>query len=200
MSEQPLHRLAAQMGLARDWVDANNRPQQVSDDVLRQVLQGLGHPAHDRAAIDASLLAVAQAQDSEHLPPLITVDSGQPLDLQRYFSAGSTVRCTLEDGSQQTLQLDAQARLPGELPLGYHQLDIDGRSFTVAVAPCAAMPCKTAWSKHRPAAGAWRCSCTACVAPAMAATATAWPWSNWRATPPSAAPKPWRSARSTRCR
>ncbi|WP_252088610.1 4-alpha-glucanotransferase [Pseudomonas sp. MWU13-3659] len=135
MSEQPLHRLAARVGLARDWIDANNRPQQVSDDALRQVLQGLGHPAHDRAAIDASLRAVEQAEDSEHLPPLLTVDSGQPLDLQRYFSAGSTVRCTLEDGSQQTLQLDAQARLPGELPLGYHQLDIDGRTFIVAVAP-----------------------------------------------------------------
>ena len=44
MSATALHRLAARVGLARDWIDANNRPQQVSDEVLRKVLDGLGHP------------------------------------------------------------------------------------------------------------------------------------------------------------
>ncbi|AMK31796.1 4-alpha-glucanotransferase [Pseudomonas mosselii] len=135
MSEQPLHRLAARVGLARDWIDANNRPQQVSDEVLRRVLAGLGHPAGDAAAIAASLRAVEQAEDSEHLPPLLTVDIGQPLDLRRYFTAGRQAYCTLEDGSLRRLPLDTQARLPGELPLGYHRVDIDGRSFSVAVAP-----------------------------------------------------------------
>ncbi|WP_194790591.1 4-alpha-glucanotransferase [Pseudomonas sp. UFMG81] len=135
MSDHPLHRLAARVGIARDWIDASNRPQQVSDEVLRQVLAGLGHPAGDDAAIATSLRAVAQAEDSEHLPPLLTVDVAQPLDLQRWFSAGSQARCALEDGSQHQLVLDTQARLPGELPTGYHQLDIDGRRFTVAVAP-----------------------------------------------------------------
>lgn len=135
MSAEPLHRLAARAGLARDWIDANNRPQQVSDDVLRLVLAGLGHPAGNAADIDASLRAVEQAEDSEHLPPLLTVDIDQPLDLQRYFSAASQVRCSLEDGSQRSLTLDAQARLPAGLPLGYHRLDIDGRTCTVAVAP-----------------------------------------------------------------
>ncbi|WP_422402712.1 4-alpha-glucanotransferase [Pseudomonas sp. GZD-209] len=135
MSEQPLHRLAARVGLARDWIDANNRPQQVSDEVLRHVLQALGHPADDDQAIASSLRLVEQAEDSEHLPPLLTVDVDQPLGLQRWFSAGSQVHCTLEDASQRTLVLDAQARLPGGLPTGYHQLAIDGRTFTLAVAP-----------------------------------------------------------------
>ena len=45
MSETALHRLAARVGLSRDWIDANARPQRVSDDVLRNVLEGLGHPA-----------------------------------------------------------------------------------------------------------------------------------------------------------
>ncbi|WP_369990688.1 4-alpha-glucanotransferase [Pseudomonas xanthosomatis] len=135
MSEHPLHRLAAKAGLARDWIDANNRPQQVSDQVLRNVLAGLGHPAGNDQAIAASLQAVEQATDSEHLPPLLTADQGQPLDLQRYFDAGSPVRCALEDGAERALQLDAQARLPGELPIGYHQLTIETRAFTLAVAP-----------------------------------------------------------------
>ncbi|NQD59294.1 hypothetical protein HP546_28575, partial [Pseudomonas sp. CM25] len=49
MSEPLLHQLAQRAGLARDWIDANNRPQQVSDEVLRQVLEALGHPAADDA-------------------------------------------------------------------------------------------------------------------------------------------------------
>ncbi|HDS1817970.1 TPA: 4-alpha-glucanotransferase [Pseudomonas putida] len=135
MSETALHRLAARVGLSRDWIDANARPQQVSDDVLRNVLEGLGHPAADESAIQASLRAVEAAEDSEHLPPLLTAELGQPLALDRYFSAGSEVHCTLEDHSQRTLALDSQAHLPAELPLGYHTLAIDGRTFTVAVAP-----------------------------------------------------------------
>ncbi|MDZ3992488.1 4-alpha-glucanotransferase [Pseudomonas sp. Teo4] len=135
MSETPLHRLAERVGLARDWIDANARPQQVSDDVLRKVLEALGHPAMDDAAIHASLRVVEAAEDSEHLPPLLTADLGQPLPLQRYFSADTQARCTLEDGSQRQLTLDAQAQLPGDLPIGYHTVDIDGRSFILAVAP-----------------------------------------------------------------
>lgn len=135
MNEHLLHRLAARVGLARDWLDANNRPQQVSDEVLRRVLTALGHPADDDDALHASLKRLDQAEDSEHLPPLFTVQVGKPLALQRYFAAASPVRCTLEDGSQHTLALDDQANLPGELPIGYHQIEIEGHRFTVAVAP-----------------------------------------------------------------
>ncbi|MEN5302810.1 4-alpha-glucanotransferase [Pseudomonas sp. TWI628] len=135
MSETALHRLAARVGLARDWIDANNRPQQVSDEVLRKVLEGLGHPADDEAAIQASLQAVEAAEDAEHLPPLITADLDQPLPLRRYFPPGSAVRCTLESNRLQYLTLDAQGNLPGGLPVGYHLLQINDRSFTLAVAP-----------------------------------------------------------------
>lgn len=135
MSETALHRLASSVGLSRDWIDANARPQRVSDDVLRNILEGLGHPAGDDAAVAASLRAVETAEDSEHLPPLLTADVGQPLALSRYFSAASVAHCTLEDHTSVTLSLDDQARLPGELPIGYHQVEIDSRRFTVAVAP-----------------------------------------------------------------
>lgn len=74
MSETALHRLASSVGLSRDWIDANARPQRVSDDVLRNILEGLGHPAGDDAAVAASLRAVETAEDSEHLPPLLTAD------------------------------------------------------------------------------------------------------------------------------
>ncbi|MBI6940246.1 4-alpha-glucanotransferase [Pseudomonas putida] len=135
MSENALHRLAARVGLARDWIDANDRPQQVTDEVLRKVLEGLGHPASDDSALRASLQSVEAAEDSQHLPPLLTADLGRPVALARYFSPGAAVRCTLEDESVRELALDTQARLPGDLPVGYHRVQIEGRTFTLAVAP-----------------------------------------------------------------
>lgn len=135
MSETALHRLANRVGLSRDWIDANARPQRVSDEVLRTILEGLGHAAADDDAIAISLRTVEAAEDSEHLPPLLTADLGKPLALARYFSAASVAHCTLEDHASLTLKLDDQARLPGELPIGYHQVEIDSRHFTVAVAP-----------------------------------------------------------------
>ncbi|MGY4526663.1 4-alpha-glucanotransferase [Pseudomonas sp. TE21394] len=141
MSEPLLHQLARQAGLARDWVDANNRPQQVSDDVLRRVLEALGHSCADDAQVRDSLASLVRSDDAEHVPPLLTADVGQALALDRYFAGGSPVRCNLEDGAQLQLQLDAQGRLPGQLPPGYHQLHIEGHAFTLAVAPagCVAL-------------------------------------------------------------
>ncbi|HEN8800696.1 TPA: 4-alpha-glucanotransferase [Pseudomonas putida] len=135
MSEPLLHQLAQRAGLARDWIDANNRPQQVSDEVLRQVLEALGHPAADDAQLRDSLANIAHSDDAEHVPPLLTADAGKPLALRRYFAAGSPVQCRLEDGTELQLRLDAESRLPGQLPVGYHQLQVEGHAFTLAVAP-----------------------------------------------------------------
>jgi len=45
MSNEQLERLATEAGLSVHWVDANARPQTVSHDVLRKVLEALGYPA-----------------------------------------------------------------------------------------------------------------------------------------------------------
>ncbi|WP_028693647.1 4-alpha-glucanotransferase [Pseudomonas cremoricolorata] len=135
MSDNPLHQLAARVGIARDWTDANNRAQQVSDDVLRGVLGALGHPAADAGEVSASLAELEQAQDLQALPKLLTCDVGQALTLQPWFSPGSTARCTDETGASRELTLGEQAELPNDLPIGYYQIDVDGRSLSVAVAP-----------------------------------------------------------------
>ncbi|WP_028941925.1 4-alpha-glucanotransferase [Pseudomonas vranovensis] len=135
MTDAHLQELAALAGLSVDWIDANGRAQRVSDDALRQVLAGLGHPADDPVAIAASLAALRTAHDARHLPPLFTVDEQQALDLSAYFAAASPVRVQLEDGSEQHLQLDPNAALAPGLPVGYHQVSIDERHFTLAVAP-----------------------------------------------------------------
>ncbi|MGY2292876.1 4-alpha-glucanotransferase [Pseudomonas sp. SDO528_S397] len=135
MSDAQLEILASRAGLAVDWIDANGRPQHVQPDALRAVLKGLGHPADSDAAIEASLQALEQIQQDKHLPPLMTVDSGSPLDLARYFAPGTPCQARLEDGSTLELTLDDQANLPGSLPVGYQQVHIAGQQFTLAVAP-----------------------------------------------------------------
>jgi len=135
LSEAKLEILASRAGLAVDWIDANGRPQHVQPDALRAVLKGLGHPADTDAEIEASLDELEQAQQSKHLPPLLTVDSGESLDLARYFEPDTLCRVHLEQGETLELRLDGNAVLPGVIALGYHQVQINDQTFTLAVAP-----------------------------------------------------------------
>ncbi|MFJ2547596.1 4-alpha-glucanotransferase [Pseudomonas sp. NPDC087612] len=135
MTDPRLQQLAELAGLAVDWIDANGRAQRVSDPALQRVLAGLGHPADSVEAIEASIQALLRAHDARHLPPLLTVDHGLALELSGYFPAAMDCQVLLEDGSEQPLQLDDQARLPAGLPIGYHQVQIDRQQFTLAVAP-----------------------------------------------------------------
>lgn len=135
MSDAQLEILASRAGLAVDWIDANGRAQKVSPAVLRSVLTGLGHPAGSAQEIDASLLQLQQAQQNHQLPPLITADVGVSLDLSRYFDAGTPCEIKLEDGATLNLNLDADAKLPGMVPVGYQHVSIQDQHFTLAVAP-----------------------------------------------------------------
>ncbi|MBV7476236.1 4-alpha-glucanotransferase [Pseudomonas sp. PDM31] len=135
MSDAQLETLASRAGLAVDWIDANGRPQKVAPSVLRAVLTGLGHPAGSAQEIDASLLELQAAQQTLHLPPLITADFGVGLNLARYFAPHTPCEIQLEDGAWLHLKLDANAVLPGLIPVGYQHVRIDGQSFTLAVAP-----------------------------------------------------------------
>ena len=135
MSEAKLHELAEQAGIAVDWTDANGKPQTVSDSVLRKVLRGLGHPADTAEELEESLNAVGKAAQSHRLPPLLTVEHGQPLDLGKFFEPGTACEVKLEDGSTLSLSLDKLAALPGLLPVGYQDVHIQQQHFTLAVAP-----------------------------------------------------------------
>jgi 4-alpha-glucanotransferase len=135
MSDAQLEILASRAGLAVDWIDANGRPQKVAPSVLRAVLTGLGHPAGSAQEIDASLLELQAVQQTRYLPPLITADFGVGLNLAHFFEPLTPCEIHLEDGARLSLKLDAEAVLPGLIPVGYQHVNIDGQSFTLAVAP-----------------------------------------------------------------
>ena len=135
MSEANLELLASRAGLSVDWIDANGRPQRVQPDALRAVLKGLGHPADTDADIEASLLQLELVRQDTHLPPLMTVDSGEDLDLSRYFEPDTPCRVNLENGETLELRLNGNGVLPAVIALGYHHVHIRDQSFTLAVAP-----------------------------------------------------------------
>ncbi|TDF81549.1 4-alpha-glucanotransferase [Pseudomonas sp. H9] len=150
MTDAHLQQLAQLAGIAVDWIDANGQAQRVSDAALRQVLAGLGHPAADAQSINASIQALKVAHDARHLPPLLTVDVQQPLDLSAFFAANSPCRVLEENGTEQHLHLDANSALPPGLPLGYHQVEIGGQCFTLAVAPARCFSLNDALSTPTP--------------------------------------------------
>lgn len=135
MSDAQLEILASRAGLAVDWVDANGNPQRVSPCALKAVLAGLGLPADSPEAIETSLLNVQLEQQNKRLPPLLTADVGKSLDLSRYFHPHSQCMIHLESGGSLTIELDADAYLPGMIPVGYHRAHIGDQHFTLAVAP-----------------------------------------------------------------
>ncbi|WP_350402752.1 4-alpha-glucanotransferase [Pseudomonas sp. W17] len=153
MSDAQLKLLASRAGLAVDWIDANGRAQKVEDRVLRAVLAGLGHPAEDPQQVEQSLLQLQGVQQSRHLPPLLTADHGQSLDLARYFPPHTACVLRLEDGSPLHLDLDAESRLPGSIPVGYHAVSIDDEHFVLAVAPERCF--SVADAVHQPTPRAW---------------------------------------------
>lgn len=135
MSNEHLHTLATQAGLAVDWVDANGRPQSVAPDVLRTVLDGLGYPADTTEDIDASLQRLEEDSRQHLPPPLLTVDQGQALDLAPWFAPHSAFVLELEEGGSLDGTLTAHAELPALAPVGYQRLSIAGQHLTLAVAP-----------------------------------------------------------------
>jgi 4-alpha-glucanotransferase len=135
MSDERLQSLAQLAGLAVNWIDANGRPQRVKPAVLRRVLAGLGHPADSAAEVEASLQELQAARLGHRLPPLLTVEHGQALDLSAYFGPQTPCRVSLEDGTAFDLHLDDQAALPGVLPVGYQAVTLADQHFTLAVAP-----------------------------------------------------------------
>lgn len=138
MSDERLLHLAEAAGLSIDWVDANERPQRVTPDVLRSVLAGLGLPAQTAGDIDASLEKLNLNKGQESLPPLLTLDQGSRLALSAYFKAGQPFSLEPQESGQRTEgHLDAQAQLPAiDIP-GYYRLHIDTHEVTLAVAPPA---------------------------------------------------------------
>ncbi len=133
MTDQRLRELAERAGVAPSWRDVHGQTHEVAPPTLRAVLHALGLPAETDADIDASLSRLGG--DLPELPPLVTAELGQPIQLR---ARPGRFQLVLEDGT--TLDgtaepSDGGAVLPAVHLSGYHQLQIGDQLTLLAVAP-----------------------------------------------------------------
>jgi len=132
MNDAQLERLASEAGLAIDWLDADNRPQRLSADVQRNVLEALGFPAQTPEQIRQSLEALERRR--AELPPLITADQGRPIAVP--VRPGSRYKLFNEDDSGHSEgHVDTHGQIPAVERSGYYLLQLGEREITLAVAP-----------------------------------------------------------------
>lgn len=150
MSDQRLQALAAAAGIAVDWTDADGQAQHVTPEVLRRVLDGLRLPADSAGQVEESLRELQERHAAASLPPLLTVDAGQALDLSRHFQPGSAYELIDEDQQVSSGRLDEQGRLPGQQRVGYTRLRMGEQDICLAVAPARCQQISDLTGNHAP--------------------------------------------------
>ncbi len=163
LPSEALQRLAAAHGVATEFWDYTGTQRIVPARTIRAVLAALGVTVETEDDVAAALADVELAPWRAVLPPSVVLREGREEQLPVHIPDGSavTVRVDLEDGGTRELtQLPvwvnprmvdgvrtgrATFRLPGDLPLGWHELVavVDGREAarcTLAVTPAVLSP------------------------------------------------------------
>ncbi len=158
-STDALEELARLYGILPAYDDATGRQRVASPEALLRVLQILGAPAGGTADVAAALHARRRAPWERGLEPVILAWDGEPAAFTLRLPtrmADDTLRgrLALEEGGEQPCTWDLRQLpavqtaapegrgyvakrllLPGELPWGYHRLEVDlpGKSLTALV-------------------------------------------------------------------
>lgn len=140
MLTQELVDLAAAHGVATDFWDWQGRHTEVPRESVEAVLAALGVPAASDASVAASLEETRLAPWRRTLPPCVVTRSGRAVEVPVHVAHLAPVRVhvELEDGGRVDLASvdrwvdprvvdgaevgEATFVVPGDLPLGYHQL------------------------------------------------------------------------------
>lgn len=144
--DREIRELAEAAGIAVDWTDAYDKPQQVGPDTLRTILEALGYPcATDEQCRDSRAKLAAEEQSAGALPPLLTLDANKPFALpMQQGLQGRRYVLEFEDGGRFEGSFGTGAasgaghasELPPISRIGYHRLTVDGAgTATLAVAP-----------------------------------------------------------------
>lgn len=154
MNDAHILDLARAAGLARDWIDAFGKPQQVTPDALRIILEALGFPCANETQCRDSHARLVELQRDDVLLPLTTAVVGRTVHLGRLHQfAGKTYRIELEDGGHLDGRfpetISAAVALPPIDRTGYHRLYVEGAVATLAVAPARCFGIDDALALHR---------------------------------------------------
>lgn len=132
MSDANLERLAREAGLSIEWIDADNRPQRLTTEVQRNVLEALGFPAQSPEQIQQSVELLQQRRAEP--APLITAQQSRPIAVPA--APGSRYRLFNEDDSPHSEgHVGEQGQIAPLQHSGYYRLHLGEREVILAVAP-----------------------------------------------------------------
>jgi 4-alpha-glucanotransferase len=133
VSSDPLHRLARHAGIVVDWIDATDKPQHVSNESLRKILNALGFPCETETEAARTLRELPVETSN---PGLVTGEIDAPITLSGVRE--SCARLMPEDGMQRDVGLDLSGGGDATLRVsqsGYHAVELSDRTIKLAVAP-----------------------------------------------------------------
>lgn len=144
MTDSLLEQLATSAGIVTEWVDAHGQHQTVPAHIQRGLLRSLGYRVDTDEQIHESLQQQKRADAEHSLPRLITGEEGEPVALGAAVSAGTPYQISLcataqaDESFNEIIDgvLQQDLLLPPLRP-GYHQLEINNRRHTLAIAPQA---------------------------------------------------------------
>lgn len=137
MSDALLAELASCAGFELDWIDANGRPQRITPEVQRHLLETLGYPAGSAQQMADSLASMRARQEASQHGPLLVLEQNDRLCLAPLHPAGQAYQLCLEDDRVLAGRLDQDACLRGPSSCGYHRLRLGEREYDLAVCPSA---------------------------------------------------------------
>lgn len=130
MSDTAVRQLAQQAGIAVDWIDAEDRPRQVSVPSLVRLLTALGFPCSSAGDLRESGERLKLLHTN---PPLITTTAGVPTPVAP-LDGEVPAELVLEGGWRRPLTLH-RGTAPPVVATGYHKLRYADREVTLAVSP-----------------------------------------------------------------
>ncbi|MFT8705303.1 4-alpha-glucanotransferase [Bifidobacterium aquikefiricola] len=156
---RPLIRLANSLGIATSYIGQTHDYHEISDDVLKSVIQSMGYDASTDEKIRESLIRKRAEKYSLLIPPTILHIQGAEsiVEVNTTLLESPTATITLEDGRPFTGSLRVGAgkgsaaipfqgsyitktsiTLPVDIPVGYHTLTVSaGRRSMKATLICA---------------------------------------------------------------
>ena len=135
-----LRDLAQAAGLILAWTDYRGERREVGDDTLRAALNAVGYPAGSQEEIEESFAALHAMQSGAGLR-FLTTDCGAPTLLPPDLAHHAVAHLRLETGERREMRLAPSAggmTIPPILEPGYHLVELDGDTLTLAVAPIRA--------------------------------------------------------------
>lgn len=134
-----LQKVAKQAGITTQWIDNDGVERAPSPQTLQSILAALGLPCHSAIEAKDILTHLQRLKTPSSLPSLVTGCAGHSVSLPLAYNGQQRFHIEYEHGVCHDGVVcegaDGAAQLPAIDTPGYHRLECNGQSVTLAIAP-----------------------------------------------------------------